>query len=65
MNDIDRYSDRVDEVKLAPLVIKYGARPFPDPSTPEGRHELHMETIIGLIVIICMIGGAVFMPVHG
>lgn len=57
-----RYDEREDETKLAPLVIKYGVNPLPDPTTPEGRYDLHLNAIMLGVVIVGMILGSIIWP---
>lgn len=57
-----RYDPRPDETTLAPLIIKIGANPIPDPSTPEGRRDINVDTVIFTIVILAIIIGQIVYP---
>lgn len=58
-----RYEPREDETTLAPIIIKYGAAPIPDPSTPEGRHELDLNGTFFMIFIVLLLFGMIFFPI--
>jgi len=58
----ERYEGRPDEVTLAPITIKIGPNPLPDPATPEGRHEMDLNGKIFLFVIVCIIAGHFLYP---
>lgn len=51
------------QVDLSPItIIVGGPKPVPDPSTPEGRHEINVDALIFAIVILAIIIGTILYP---